>query len=166
MSIDVLLDRLDGVKETGHGKYLSRCPAHDDRSPSLAIKDGDDGRVLIHCFAGCETEDVLSAIGMTFSDIMPERVGTKHSYRPVHNRISPRDVLATLDHESLVVAMIGADFIKRQSLDDATWKRLASSVNRINSARAQAAPLQFKQWRGSQPAASKSSDQSEVRELV
>ena len=34
MSIETLLDRLDGVRESGPGKYLSRCPAHDDRSPS------------------------------------------------------------------------------------------------------------------------------------
>ena len=165
MSIDTLISRLDGVKETGLGKYLSRCPAHDDRSPSLAIKDGDDGRVLIHCFAGCETENVLSAIGMTFSDIMPERVGTEHSYRPVRNRISPGDALATLDHESLVVAIIGADFLKRESLDEPTWQRLATAVNRINSARTQAAPMQFKKWRNSQQTNNKtSSDRSEVRE--
>ena len=81
MSIETLVSRLDGIKETGPGRYLSRCPAHDDRSPSLAIKDGDDGRVLLHCFAGCETEDVLSAIGLTFSDVMPVRIGSDQSYK-------------------------------------------------------------------------------------
>ncbi len=140
MTIETLISRLDGVKETGPGKYLSRCPAHADRSPSLAIKDGDDGRVLIHCFAGCETEDVLSAIGMTFSDIMPERIGAKHSYKPVRNRISPRDALATLDHESLVVAIIAHDFLEHKEIDEPTWARLAQSVARINETRAMAAP--------------------------
>ena len=61
MSIESLISRLDGVKETGPGKYVARCPAHEDRSPSLAIKDCGDGRILLHDFAGCETEDVLSA---------------------------------------------------------------------------------------------------------
>ena len=140
MNIDALLCRLDGAKETGHGKYVARCPAHDDRSPSLAIKDGGDGRVLVHCFAGCETEDVLSAIGMTFSDVMPERIGTEHSYRPVHNRISPRDALATLDHESLVVAIIGADILEHKQVDEPTWDRLGAAVQRINSTRALCAP--------------------------
>ncbi len=167
MSIDTLISRLDGAKETGARRYLSRCPAHDDRSPSLAIKDGDDGRVLIHCFAGCETEDVLSAIGMTFSDIMPERIGAEHSYKPVRNRVNVRDVLEALDHEALVVSIIGADIIKRKSLDEPTWQRLATAVNRIHSARAQAAPLRFKEWRNSQQTNNKtSSDRSEVRELV
>ena len=140
MTIETLISRLDGVKETGPGRYLSRCPGHDDRSPSLAIKDGDDGRVLIHCFAGCETEDVLSAIGMTFSDVMPERIGQDHSYKPIRNRISPRDALAALDHESLVVAIIGADILTHKKVDESTWSRLAQSVARINETRAMTAP--------------------------
>ena len=140
MTIETLISRLDGVKETGPGKYVSRCPSHDDRSPSLAIKDGDDGRVLIHCFAGCEPQSVLDAIGLTFSDIMPERCGAEHGYKPVRNRISPRDALATLDHESLVVAIIGADILTHKKVDESTWARLAQSVARINETRAMAAP--------------------------
>ncbi len=144
MSIDALVSRLDGVKETGPGKYLSRCPSHDDRSPSLAISEGDGGRVLLHCFAGCETEDVLTAVGLTFSDVMPERIGQDHAYKPVRNRISPRDALATLDHESLVVAIIGADFLEHKETDDETWDRLGLAVNRINSMRAECAPARHR----------------------
>jgi len=140
MNIESLLSHFDGVKETGHGRFVARCPAHDDRSPSLAIKDGDDGRVLVHCFAGCETEEVLSAIGLTFADVMPERVGSDHSYKPLRNRISARDALATLDHESLVVAIIGADFLEHKEIDNVTWSRLASAVERVNTARAMCAP--------------------------
>lgn len=40
-NIDKLTSRLDGVKSNGYGKYLARCPAHDDKSPSLAIKETD-----------------------------------------------------------------------------------------------------------------------------
>ena len=135
-----LLELLQGVRETAPGRYIARCPAHDDRSPSLAIKDGDDGRVLLHCFAGCGTEDVLSAIGLTFSDVMPERVGQDHAYKPVRNRINPRDALATLDHESLVVAIIGADFLAHKEIDEATWDRLGVAVHRINTTRAMCVP--------------------------
>jgi len=154
MTVESLLQSCDKVRDTGHGKWIACCPAHEDRSPSLAIKECSDGKVLLKCFAGCETEDVLAAVGMTFSDIMPEKVGTEHSYRP-QKWINAKDALATLDHESLVVAIIGADFIKRKSLDDETWDRLATAVNRINSARAEAAPLKFKKWHGPQQTASK-----------
>ena len=140
MSIGHLVNRLDGVRETGDGKYVAKCPAHDDRSPSLSIKDGDDRRVLLHCFAGCETDDVFTAVGLTFADVMPERVGTEHSYKPLRQRFDARQVLATLDHESLVVAIIGADFIERRSLDVATWQRLVIAVSRINEGRAVCAP--------------------------
>ncbi len=47
--------------------YLALCPAHEDREPSLSIGEGDDGRALIKCHAGCETEAVLRALGMTLS---------------------------------------------------------------------------------------------------
>ncbi len=144
MSLETLIDRLDGVKETGYGKYLSRCPSHDDRSPSLAIKEEGDGRILLHCFAGCETEDVLSAIGLTFSDVMPERVGQEHVYKPVRNRISAKDALSTLDHESLVVAIIGADFLEHKEIDNETWDRLRAAVNRINTTRAECAPARHR----------------------
>ncbi len=140
MSIETVISRLDGVRETAPGKYLARCPAHDDRSPSLAISEGDDGRVLIHDFAGCQTEDVLSAIGLTFSDVMPERIGQDHVYKPVRNRISAKDALSTLDHESLVVAIIGADFLEHKEIDDETWDRLGAAVQRINTTRAMCAP--------------------------
>ena len=142
MSIETLLSRLDGVKETGHGKYVARCPAHEDRSPSLAIKDEEDGRVLLHCFAGCETEDVLNAIGLTFSDVMPERIETSHSYKP-RRWLNARDALSSLDHEALVVSVIAADFLRRKAIDDETWDRLASATHRINKTRADFAPARI-----------------------
>ena len=142
MSIEALLSCLDGIRETEHGKYVARCPAHNDKSPSLAIKNCGDGRILLHCFAGCETDDVLCALGLTFSDVMPKPVGGDHSYRP--QRFDARQVLTTLDHESLVVAIIGADFLEHKEIDEPTWSRLAQGVQRINSARAIAAPLRHR----------------------
>lgn len=142
MTIDTLLNGLHGVRQTGHNKYVARCSAHDDRSPSLAIKDCGDGRVLIHCFAGCETEDVLSAVDLTFADLMPERIGGEHSYKP--QRFDARQVLATLDHESLVVAIIGADLLEHRAIDESTWNRLTQAVGRINTARAIATPLRHR----------------------
>ena len=46
-----------------HGRYGSaRCPAHEDRDPSLSLRDGDDGRLLVKCHAGCDGRDVLAAL--------------------------------------------------------------------------------------------------------
>ena len=138
--MSILLDRLDGVTQTGGNRWLARCPAHDDRSPSLSIRECDDGRSLIHCFAGCETEDVLAAVGLSFSDVMPERVGEQHSYKAIHQTVPARDALMTLDHESLVVAIIGADILEHKEVDEPTLSRLAQAVGRINKTRSMCAP--------------------------
>lgn len=70
--IDLVLSRLDKVKAAGAAKWKACCPAHDDRDPSLSIREADDGKVLLHCWAGCSTTDVLAAIGLTVRDLFPE----------------------------------------------------------------------------------------------
>jgi len=45
-----LLDRLDGVKRVADGRWMAKCPAHEDKRPSLSIRETDDGRVLLHCY--------------------------------------------------------------------------------------------------------------------
>lgn len=49
-----------------------QCPAHEDRSPSLSIREGDDGRVLVHCFAGCSIEAICEALGWQMADLFPD----------------------------------------------------------------------------------------------
>jgi DNA primase len=68
--VEKLILRLDKVKGR-NGSWTARCPAHADKGPSLAVREGDDGRVLLHCFAGCETANVLGAIGMDMTDLFP-----------------------------------------------------------------------------------------------
>src|SRR6516164_2548450 len=72
--IEALLAKLSGAKKTGNG-WSARCPAHDDRRASLSISAGDDGRALVRCHAGCTAEAVVSAVGLTLRDLMPERGG-------------------------------------------------------------------------------------------
>ena len=71
MSAHDIVSRLDHCRQSGRDKWLARCPAHDDRSPSLSIRDIGDGRTLINCFAGCGAVDVLAAIGLELSDLYP-----------------------------------------------------------------------------------------------
>lgn len=71
-ALDGVIDRLRaadcGPKRTG-ADWTARCPAHDDRNPSLSVSEGTDGRVLLHCFAGCSTDAVCSALGMKTVDL-------------------------------------------------------------------------------------------------
>ncbi|MCC2636870.1 MAG: hypothetical protein K0Q68_589 [Moraxellaceae bacterium] len=70
-SIDVVLARLDKPRKTGKG-WTARCPAHEDKSPSLSITEADGSKVLLHCFAGCKADEVLTAIGLEWKDLFPE----------------------------------------------------------------------------------------------
>ena len=79
--INDLLNRLSKVKQTGSGKWVACCPAHEDRSPSLSIRQADD-KILIYCFAGCDVDDVVGSVGMSLSDLMPESVGYNHQPTP------------------------------------------------------------------------------------
>ena len=51
------------------GKMSARCPAHDDRVASLVATEGDDGRVLLHCHAGCEFTEIVQALGLEMKDV-------------------------------------------------------------------------------------------------
>src|SRR5436309_3150776 len=64
------------------GQWICCCPAHNDRTPSLAVRDGDDGRVLLKCHAGCSSLhviDALKSLGLwssadrTFKPLKPKR---------------------------------------------------------------------------------------------
>ena len=55
---------------------MAFCPAHDDRNASLSVHVSD-GRILLHCHAGCSTEDVVNALGLTMSDLFVESKKTR-----------------------------------------------------------------------------------------
>jgi hypothetical protein len=131
-----LIDRVDRVRPMGPGRWLARCPAHEDRSPSLSIRELDDGRLLIHDFGGCATSDVLASLGLDLQDLYPERLG--HHLPPSHSRIPARDLLVLINEEALTVGFIAAEFLEQRVIDKASWERLAQAVARIGTAAAHA----------------------------
>lgn len=70
--IERILLRLEHYRPTGERKWMACCPAHLDRTPSLSLRELDDGKALIHCFAGCDPMDVLEAIGLRPRDLFPD----------------------------------------------------------------------------------------------
>jgi hypothetical protein len=71
VTLDELSERLNGIRRTGRG-VNARCPAHADRRASLSVAEGRDGRVLIRCFAGCETETILAALNLKWADLFAD----------------------------------------------------------------------------------------------
>jgi putative DNA primase/helicase len=80
--VDAVRDQGRDVKDTGHGRAQAQCPAHDDRHSSLSIGPRKDGKgVVVHCHAGCSTQDVVSAVGLSMRDLF-DNDDLRHVYNP------------------------------------------------------------------------------------
>ncbi len=130
MPIETLLSKLDRVKRTGQGRWMSRCPSHPDKNASLSLGEKDDGRILLHCFAGCGTDEVLDAIGLTIEALFPERLADGRSERKPFASV---DVLRALAIEVQIVSIVAADIAKGVVIDTKTKNRVVLAAQRINS---------------------------------
>lgn len=131
-NVESLISRLERVKRTGTGRYMARCPGHEDRTASLSIRELDDERILLHCFAGCNVGEVLSAVGMTINDLFSERIQTSTG-KPERRPFPAADVIRALAFEVNVVAVVAADVAQGVLIDEKTKDRVLLAVSRINA---------------------------------
>lgn len=132
MSVDLLLSRLQRVKRTGHGKWIASCPTREDRSPSLAIREMDDGRVLLHDFGGDSVEAILGAVGLSFTDLFPENPSVIG--KPVRRPFNAADVLSLVAFESSVAAIVISDMVRRGGATEQDLDRLLVAAQRLGNA--------------------------------
>ena len=71
MEIAAFLARLDDVTPTGDSKWRAKCPAHHSRGRPLAIGESDTGSILVNCFAGCDVQEVVTALDLSVRDLFP-----------------------------------------------------------------------------------------------
>ena len=133
MSADTLLSKLDKVKRTGKDRWSARCPAHDDKGPSLSVRETEDGRILVHCFAGCSVHEIVQAAGIELGDLFPPRPGSVHS-RPERRPFPATDVLRAVAFEALVVSAAAAALLAGEPFDQSERARLILAAARINAA--------------------------------
>lgn len=135
MAVETLLGRLDGVRQTGPGRWLALCPAHHDRSPSLSIRDVES-RVLVHCFAGCAVADVVAVVGLDLGDLFPPRESVNYdSRRRLQVKPIPaRDILLALGGEITFVMVCAADLAKGMALSAGDCERLWLAHSRFRAA--------------------------------
>lgn len=132
MSAQDLVQRLDKVKQTGRGNWIARCPSHEDKNPSMTVRECDDGRVLLHCFAGCGVGDILGAVGLDFDAIFPPKPPEAPRLAPIRKPFPAADVLEALALESKVVLIAIAD---AQAGNPVNRDRLAMACERIERGR-------------------------------
>ena len=131
MYIEDLLNKFDGVRESGSGQYSCRCPAHEDSSNSLGIKQGEGDRILLNCFAGCDTKHILDAIGLTWKDILPDN---KITTQIKTSGFNPYSVLKMIRDEVLIIGLASADIRNGKSLNDKEHGRLMEAVGNVRRA--------------------------------
>ncbi len=116
--IDVLLDRLSKVKRTKKG-WLACCPAHDDRHPSMNIKETPDGTVLVKCWVGCTADEIVSAVGLQLRDLFVK--SHRPQRKPAVPGFSRAELTRILDEEKAILFVATCDMRKgkfKESDDD------------------------------------------------
>ncbi len=127
-----ILSHFDKVRSTSkNNSYNCLCPAHEDRNASLSIKIAEDGRVLIHCFAGCDIQNILSAVGLTLDDIIPERIDM---LKPVGKAFNPYAILKSIKDDALFVYMCASHIEKGEQLDETDKEKLLQTVQKLREA--------------------------------
>ena len=136
-SVENLLSRLEKVKGR-NGSWTARCPAHDDKGPSLSIREVEDGRVLLHCFAGCDVNNIVQSVGMDIGDLFPpdeKRKGYPIEGKP---KLKPAffasDLLRIIAFEALVVQIVAFDIAHGKTINQTDRDRMMQAYERIDEA--------------------------------
>jgi hypothetical protein len=123
MTVEAVLSHVQGVRRNGSG-WQARCPAHEDHAPSLSINERD-GKVLVHCHAGCSQQAVLAALGIEAHELF------------LASSESERRVVATYDYEDeqgkvlyQVVRLAPKDFRQRRP-NGSGWVWNLNGVRRV-----------------------------------
>lgn len=129
-----ILQRLSKVRETGRGNWIACCPAHDDGSPSMTIREEKDGRILVRCHAGCSFEEIVNAVGSGYEPWFPPKQEGDFK-RAVKRPFPAGDVLEALQFETTLVAVAAGNLANGVTLSVEDKDRLMVAYHRISEAR-------------------------------
>lgn len=129
--IENLLSRLDGVKNTPKG-WKACCPAHNDKNPSLSIAQGDDGRVLLKCWAGCEALDIVHSLELELSDLFERNYYRRPDER---QQIRPnwRDMIQLLFLDATVIKLCSDKILSAGLLANEDLESLEKAYKSISA---------------------------------
>jgi hypothetical protein len=132
MTVDMILHRLDKLTATGKGRWMACCPAHQDRSPSLSVREAEDGRVLMHCFAGCDVHDICAAIGLEVADLFPDSGKCSNGQRiPQLSSWKRQRLEDALAHSRLLLTMATAARERGETLSASDVEAVKAAAERI-----------------------------------
>lgn len=126
------LSRVEGVRQTGPGRWLFRVPTRKDKRPSGSARELEDGRLLIHDFAGDSAVDIIAAVGLEMSDLYPANFA--HHGKTERRPFSATDALRCVAFEALVVSAAAAALATGEPLSSVDRERLLVAAERLNTA--------------------------------
>ena len=123
------LSRLEGVRNTGLNKWMAKCTVHPDRSASLGIKQLDD-KIIFNCFAGCDKQSILSAVGLKFEDLFPDKVGYEKKPIPRFSRSEFFDIAM---NEAGILALAVGMLLNGDDICEKNLERVRIAIEKIAS---------------------------------
>jgi len=129
--IDLVLRGLSEVRQRQPGQWSARCPAHDDRGPSLSVCETYDKAVLLHCFAGCTVHDITAALGLNMADLFPPRDSRPGEPRRPPRLLTAGQALELLRQEAMLTLMAASSLSQGKSLTEKDRTQLLTAVVRI-----------------------------------
>ena len=129
--IEKVLSRIGNPIQRRDGQWSARCPAHEDKNPSLSVCETDEGAVLVHCFAGCSYQRIFACLDLDISEAFPPRNKSGKEPRQTPRLIAPSQALEILDTEANFVAVCANNLANGLTLNEADLERLNKSSGRI-----------------------------------
>lgn len=128
MDFDTFLSYLDRPRKTFTDSYRARCPSCGGKNQTkLSVKDAGDGRILIHCFAGCSVDEVVGALGLKLEDLMPPK---KEHGRPIRGALR-RDAIQQLRGDLNVVWVYLHDISRGRRITDDDRRKAGEYARRV-----------------------------------
>jgi hypothetical protein len=131
MPIDRVLQGLTKVRQRQPGQYSACCPAHDDRGPSLSVRETPDGAVLLYCHAGCTPEEITAALGLDMADLFPPRETPANAPKRIARLLTAGQALELLADESNFIAVTAANIGNGVQLAQDDIDRALLSAGRV-----------------------------------
>ena len=129
--IEIVLSRLENVRQRQKGQWSARCPAHEDGSPSLSVAETDNGTLLVKCFAGCTFFEIFASLDLDPSDAFPPNLNVGNEPRHTPKLITASQGLEVLAAEANFVAICASNLHKGIVIAESDRDRLNKSAGRI-----------------------------------
>lgn len=129
---ETFLARVEWYKQTGAGRWIFKVPGRKDKRPSGSARELEDGRLLIHDFAGSSAAEMLAAVGLEMTDLYPEKL-SDHG-KPERRTFWAADALKCCAFEAMVCAAAAVSMAAGEPLSSVDRDRLMVAAERLNAA--------------------------------